>query len=77
MILSSGTGWQRQTIALQSCSNKREALTAAKVVGRLVAAGVAASSIGIICFFRAQAKPCCVHEGFWGAPSESTFRAHC
>lgn len=42
--------------ALQSCSNRSEAAAVAKVVRRLMAAGVEPQSIGVICFYRAQVR---------------------
>ena len=40
----------------RSVSNRAEAAAVVRLVARLRAAGVAARSIGVICFFRAQAE---------------------
>ena len=45
-------------LCLQSCSNRAEAASIATVVRRLEAAGVPATALGVICFFRAQVPLC-------------------
>ena len=45
-------------VDVQSCSNRAEAAAIATVVRRLQAAGVPATALGVICFFRAQVPLC-------------------